>query len=184
MPSYPTGGSFPEPAGNTEEVQPIPERSYAPVFPYRGVEQHGVPVENQPWIPQDANEATWDGAPEYQETPVPIEPIPVVIVNENQREIRSWRAYTASVRKNESVLIVGQNPRMTRVLIKVVAVSNDDRIVSVSHEGNVNLMNGFPILPGETLEISTEEEVYAILNSSATDGDSIDVYVLLETTVG
>lgn len=178
------GGSFVEPRGGTEPLNPIPERSFAPVFPYRGTQQHGVPVENQPWIPHDAEAQSWEGEVVYDPEYVPIQPIPVVIVNESQEEIRSWRAVTHSVRLDGAALVVGQNPRMTRVRLRNTAAADSDLVVWIGHESNVGNLSGWPVYPGEMLELLTEEEVYAIVDRNAQDGTYADLSIIIEHRVG
>lgn len=178
-----TGGSFDEPRGGTEPLHPIPERSFAPVFPYRGTEQHGVPVDPVPWIPRDADAQSWEGEETFDPEEVPIEPIPVIVVNESERELRSWRALQMPVRTNAAALIVGQNTRMTRVRIRNMAAAGDDTILWIGHTSNVSRLYGWPVYPGESIEIDTEEEVYGTLDSTATDGTTVDIAVLIEHRV-
>lgn len=180
-----TGGSFVEPRGGTQPLNPIPERAFAPVFPYRGMQQHGVPVDAQPWIPQDAEAQSWEGEVVYDPEHIPLQPIPVVIVNESEEEIRSWRAVTHSVRMTGASLVVGQNPRMTRVRLRNTSDATDtDMIVWVGHESNVGRLSGWPIYPGEQLEICAEEEVYAILDPNASTADYADLSIIIEHRVG
>lgn len=178
-----TGGSFDEPRGGTEPINPIPERSFAPVFPYRGTQQHGVPVDPVPWIPRDADAQSWEGETVFDPEIVPIEPIPVIVVNETQSEIRSWRAVQMPVRTNAATLIVGQNTRMTRVRIRNMSASDSDTILWVGHESNVSRLYGWPVYPGEVLEIDTEEEIYGTLDSTAQDADTVDIAILVEHRV-
>lgn len=184
MNAGPVGGSFPLPEGETTPVRPIPERSAAPVFPYRGIEQHGVTVESQPWIPQDATELSWEGDVAYDEEYPPIAPIPVIIVNESEREIRSWRSFVAPVGKTSPVLVVGQNERMTRVRLRHGGAANSDAVIWISHESAIIPgLSGYPLFARESLDINTEEEVYAMINSSATNPTE-DLCVIIEHTVG
>jgi len=177
-----TGGSFEEPLGETTSVQPIPERSYAPVFPYRGTQQHGVSVENQPWMPVDANEQAWQGEEVFDPEFEPVKPIPVEIVNQGSREIRSWRAVHFYVGKTSPVLIVGQNTRMSKVTVRHAGAAADDSVIWIGHDSNVTpSLSGWPLFPRESIEINTEEEVYAISTGTA---DTAPLSALIETAVG
>ena len=184
MPDDETGGSFVENRGGTEPLNPIPERAFAPVFPYRGMEQHGVHVEAKPWIPLDATAQSWEGEEPYDPEYTPIQPIPVVIVNETQEEVRSWRALTHYVRQTGASLIVGQNSRMTRVRLRNTATALSDMIIWVGHDASVSPLAGWPVYPGESLEICSEEEVYAILDPAANDADYANVSILIEHRIG
>lgn len=185
MPDNRTGGSFPNPDGTTSLIMPIPERSYAPVFPYRGTEQHGVPVEDQPWIPQDADAQSWEGEVAYDPEVEPIQPVPVIIVERSEREIRSWRSVVQGVRLNLSTLIVGQNDRMSRVRIRnLVSVDDTDMVIWIGHNANVGPLAGWPVYPQEIVELSTEEEVYAVLDPNASSATNADVAIIIEHSVG
>lgn len=177
-----TGGSFVEPRGGTEPLQPVPERAFAPVFPYRGIEQHGVPVDAKPWIPTDADAQSWEGEEVYDPEYVPIQPIPVVVVNDNEREVRSWRTAVHSV-TNRPAMIVGQNERMMRVRLRNMASAADMR-VWISHESSVGPLNGWPLNANDVLEINTEEEIYAILDGAAVTAGYSDVAIIIEHRVG
>lgn len=179
-----TGGSFPVPPGDTTNaLQPIPEKTYAPVFPYRGMEQHGVPVPAKPWIPQDANEQSWEGEEVFEPESVPLEPVPVYIVRESAREIRSWRSLCLPVPKSP-VLLVGQNERMNRVRIRNIGLATDDTVAWIGHTPNMAArLSGYPIYPGESVDICTEEEVYALCDPTATDADVAQLAVIIEHAV-
>lgn len=178
-----TGGSFDDPSGETLPVRPIPDRVYAPVFPYRGTEQHGVNVESQPWIPQDADEQSWQGEevvdPEFD----PIKPIPVEVVNQGAREIRSWRAVHFNIGKVSPALIVGQNVRQTKITVRHAGDVNSTNVVWLGHESNVMPgLSGWPLFAREQIEINTEEEVYAI-TGTGTD-ETTPLAVIIEHAVG
>lgn len=173
------GGEFDPPRGGTEPLQPAPEK-YEPInFPYRGQEQHGVPAEQRPWIPHDATVDSWDGPDPIAEPAPEIEPVPVVIVTDSAREIRSWRAYQSAV-SNHPNLLVGQNPNRTRARIRNLAAPNGDEVY-IGHTSNVSSLDGYPIPPGEELVIETEEEIYVTVAPGVVN--QVPVAVLVEHVV-
>lgn len=177
------GGSFDKPAGETGAIKPIPERSYAPVFPYRGTEQHGVPVDNQPWMPVNADEQSWQGAESFDPAFEPIAPIPVEIVNRGSREIRSWRAVHFYVGKVTPALVVGQNVRQTKLTLRHAGDPTDTTVIWIGHDTNVIPgLSGWPLFPRESIEINTEEEVYAI--GAGGTAESVPMSILIEMAVG
>jgi hypothetical protein len=177
------GGSFDDPSGATGPIMPIPDRAYAPVFPYRGTQDHGVPVDNQNWIPEDADEASWQGETTYDVPVEPIAPIPVEIVNSGQNEIRAWRAVHFNVGKVAPVLIIGQNVRMTKVTIRHAGTAADDGVLWFGHDSNVTPnLSGWPLFARELVEINTAEEIYAVMGAGT--AESTPVAVIIEVTVG
>lgn len=174
-----TGGWFDEPHGNTEPLQPAPEKMEPVNFPYRGTEQHGVKPQQRPWIPHDPTAEDWAEGADGPDTPEVMEPIPVVVYNEGPREIRSWRAYHGYASPRANVL-VGQNQLRRHAKIRNLAETDGDTIY-VGHTANVTSLEGFPILPGSTLEIDTEEEIYVVTARDATD--TVEVAVLIEMAV-
>lgn len=170
------GGSFDEPRGGTTPLAPIPERAFAPVFAYRGMDTHGVPVEAQPWIPRDADAQSWEGQEQvYDPDVVPIQPIPVIIVEESQREIRAWRA-TRMYADATPRLIVGRDSRRMRVRIRNLNTSPGDSVF-IGDSSNVTNISGYPIPAATDLVIDTEEEVYAYAPTGS------DIAVLIEHRV-
>lgn len=177
-----TGGEFDEPRGGTTPLQPRVDRMEPVNFPYRGQEQHGVPAVGRPWIPQDAEEQSWQGEETYDAEATEIVPVPVVIVQDSHREIRSWRAHHGIATTTPS-LCVGQNPRRSRVRITNIrnAVAPDGDTVYVGHTSNVTPLDGYPIRPDETLEILTEEEIYCV--TAATALLPVEIGIILEHAI-
>jgi hypothetical protein len=178
-----TGGTFPDPNGAVEYIRPIPERSYAPVFPYRGVQQHGVPIENDPWIPATADEQSWQGEENFDPAVVPIAPIPVEIVNSSGDEIRSWRSVHFFIGKTSPVLVVGQNKRMNRILLRHAGPANDDGVIWIGHESSIMPdLSGYPLFARETVELYGGEEIYAMMGAGT--GTTVPLAIIIEHTVG
>jgi len=178
MPIGPVGrGSVPE------EITDIPEN---PVLdrpggwaniPYRGTEQHGVAIEHKeyPTSPDRYPEEQVGDVTYIEDTERDQHPIPVRIVTEASREIKSWRTWRTNV--DTSVrLIVGRNNNNTRVRIRNMDTTATN-ICYVSNDMGVTALTGWPIAINETLEIVTENEVYAIAPGP------IYIQVILETAV-
>lgn len=170
-----TGGEFVEPGGTTTPLQPIPDRIEPVNFPYRGGEMHGVAVEGRPWIPQDADEQSWEGEETYDPKDAPLEPIPVVVVNESPHETRSWRAWHHIANINPS-RCVGRNERRSAIRIHNLS---DTATVYVSSDANCSVYSAFPILPGANLNIDSEDEVYCLASA-----DDTEIACLSEHTIG
>lgn len=178
MPDRYTGGSFPSPDGDTTPLNPPDERVEPVNFPYRGGEQHGVAVEGRPWIPTDPTAADyWDGSDESADEPAEMEPIPVRIVTESGRELRSWRAYQTIARVGEATNLSGQNELKVRVRIRNLEAS-DGNTIYVGHTSFVSTLSGYPILGGTELCIETEEEIYVVAATA-----DVEVAVLVEHRV-
>jgi hypothetical protein len=183
MPDWQTGGTFEEPVGNTRPVPPEMERVYAPVFPYRGIEQHGVPVENQPWLPVDGDEHSWDGEVPFDNDDIPVRPVPVIVVTDAEREIKSWRSVYFNLGKTTPALVVGQNEKMRRVTLKHAGLATDDGVIWISHDANmISGLAGYPLFARESISIATEEEVYAVADNAGTNV-TVPLAILIETAV-
>lgn len=177
-----TGSGFPEPHGSTTPLEPIPDRVEPVNFPYRGSETHGVPVEGRPWIPRDAEAQSWEGEEVYDPASAPIEPVPVIIVNESGHEIRSWRAWHHIATPTPS-LLAGQNPRRSRIKIRNLGSPTGDPIgatIYISHESNAHIFSSWPIPPAGELTLETEEEVYCITPAGSLD---VEVAVISEHAI-
>lgn len=185
MPDDRTGGTFPEPRGGTEPLQPVPDRFFQKVYPYRGVENHGVDDGVQPWIPAEASEDTWQGEETYDPEIIPIKPIPVEIVNQSANERRAFRTVVHHIVKNRGVIIAGHNERINRVHLRNLAlVADTTQIVWIGDSAAiVPGLSGYPLRPGESLTIEAEEAIYAILDDAAVVGYQT-LAVLIELTVG
>lgn len=183
MPDWQTGGSFEPPVGNTNAITPEVERTYRTVFPYRGIENHGVPVDNTPWIPETANEQSWDGEIAYDNEEIPIRPVPVIVVTDEEREIRSWRSVYFNLGKTTPALVVGQNPKMRRITLRHAGLAADDGTIWISHDANmISGLAGYPLFARESISIATEEEVYAVTDAAATNSTT-PLAIIIETAV-
>lgn len=170
---------------DVEHVTPEPDRPEGVVFPYRGIENHGVKPDYapQPYVddewPEDSEE------PHYEPGPTEDDPIPVRVVNQFVKEFQDFRTFTAYVPMitgqalNQNGVIVGrldpsQNQR------RVIHIQNQDATKSlfIGSDNTVSAGNGYRIGPNSELAfpITSESEVWG----TSSDGTQIAVGVLIE----
>lgn len=165
-------GVSPDTIGGQEKpdaAEPQPEKYAGDNNPYRGTETHGVAADNEPRPTQGY--AT-RGVPIRTETPPPnVEPVPVRIVEEGGREIRTARTgvvYAAGTASGNAKLFLGRDENRTFTRIK----NSSAVTVYISHIQSTvasAAMNGFPISAGESYETQTQEELYAAAPDSTDD---------------
>lgn len=143
-----------------ERVQPVPEEYEGVNFPYRGTEQHGVPV------PPNAKYDTREFEYEQPDTKVGYlpedkepDPIPVRIVQESARERLEWRCIQGSV-GDAPVPIVDRLEARRSLAVKVMPDSPNG--VYVGPTQDVKPYTGFYVAPGEKVELRSTERVWAI----------------------
>jgi len=185
-----TGGRFrpPHSAGvpsgegpKTEKLEPIPERTSTPVFPYRGQEQHGVPATYGNYQEQYVDEYDTDNGP-VADIIIPIDPIPVYLVNNKGNERRVVR--TAQFYVGATAMRVAQrNDGRTRLRVKncETAATFTIWIYGDLNSAGTN-SGGYPLGPGESLELLTEDELFANSDGQGTSGVN-KLAVIQETTV-
>jgi len=166
----------------TEKLAPIPERTSGPVFPYRGQEQHGVPATlSTDYQEQYADEVDIDPL-HVADVDVVITPIPVTVVSRTGNERRVLR--TAQFFVGATAMRVAQrNDGRTRMRLKNCETS---ATFTIWIYGDLNSAGtntgGYPLGPGESIEVLTEDEVYA--NSDAQGTNAVNkLAVIQETTV-
>lgn len=170
---------------DVEHVTPVPEHADGIVFPYRGIENHGVKPETPPPPYVDDEWPQDDEAEHYVVGPTEDDPIPVRVVNQFSREFQDFRSFTAYVpliqgqALNQNGLIVGrldpaQNQR------RVIHIQNQDATKSlfIGSDNTVSALNGYRIGPNSELAfpITSESEVWG----ASSDGTQIAVGVLVE----
>jgi hypothetical protein len=153
-----------------EPVKPEPERVAGTVFPYRGVENHGVkPLQDPPEYTDDQWPAD-DESVKYVAGPTEDDPLPVRVVNQHSVSRRVPR--TQQVPVTESTRLIGRNDDRISVTI-----ANHSSTVSIylTHEAvsaDFARANGFRILGstnvGSRLEkIETTEALFATTETGA-----------------
>ena len=171
-----TGGKFRKPEGSTETLEPTPDRFGAVVFPYRGIEQHGVEADRGPVLPSEEWVVDPAAAADLLKERPDVEPTPVRIVQESSKEIQDWRSGQTVLTANPS-LVAGRNKRRSTVRIKNLSATV---AIYVGNTVGVSTVSGYPIAANGELQINSEEEVYGI----SADGSSVGVAVIQELSVG
>lgn len=151
-----------------QRVEPVLEHAHStsdPVMhPYRGFEDHGVPVTtvDHPIMPETGTVQAHYMQPVHQP-----EPIPVRIVTEGGREYRTFHTYTEGVGVN-AYAIVGRNPDRARVTIK-----NKSGVTMWLGNDTVRKGNGYPLDTGENVTWDVHAPIYAVTD----DGTDQRVHV-------
>lgn len=157
-------------------VTPIAERYAGENLPYRGIENHGVPVFDKPG-PLDADELDYEKeeAFDYPSDPQGDQrPVPVYVVNNSPVEQKRWIPSQSPVADIEAVRLAGQDRRRTKLRLKVLATTDS---VFIGNQPNVSSSTGV-IIEGTDgwIDLVTTDEVWAICAS----GDSTTVHVIAE----
>jgi hypothetical protein len=165
-----------EPPASLDENAPVMEEYEGENFPYRGIETHGVmPTVDPTDVPEWRNEGR--AVPVlYVPEGVDIDPVPVRIVNTSRGEVDKWRVTTAYAGVSPVQLV---NRLASRTFLKIKnleEVAGDT--VYVSPDSSVSTFSGYPIAPGEVLELHSTDEVWAVAGA-----DETKLSVLWEFTV-
>lgn len=143
-------------------VPPTPEQYAGDNIPYRGVVEHGQPVDDN-WRDPADDLPQHDGrlVDVYEHESVEPDPIPVYIVNQSSRERRAFRTMQSYAGGTDVgvMRIVGQDDSRTRLTIKVPTGAQTVWVADDS--ANANSVVGFPIAAGESYTTETQEALYA-----------------------
>jgi len=157
---------------NPETGAPL-NRVAGMVFPYRGQEQHGVAMDQAPYS-LGADILDYQ-ATEYVE-PTPLDdPIPVRIVGQDSREIRSFAA-TQTIADGIVRIVAGDNERRRKVTIRNMDTA---KRVYIGNDLTLGISTGYPLDFGATISLECETAVYAI----SADGTQVIIAVLVEKTI-
>lgn len=147
-----------------EEMAPDRPRPTAPILetyegsnhPYRGIESHGVADTGKPSDPQtEWNDGTRKVV--YDDNKNEPDPVPVKIVEQGGREIKSWRIITDKVPANNGIRrVVGANPRRTGLRIK----NNNNFFLYIGSNESVASYTGYPMGSFESLDLDIQDEVW------------------------
>lgn len=113
------------------EIRPIapePEAYVGENLPYRGVQPHGVPME-QDFVDLDEEAEEVNPPVEYETPSEPPEPVPVRIIQEFRKELKRWRTTQWGV-GNMPVMVAGRSSTRRRI---IVSNPTPERVVYVGH---------------------------------------------------
>lgn len=162
-PQYPGGnGPYageqpdPNPQGNTAyALRPIPENYQAEVFPYRGIQQHGVSPSRSVEPPEEMLEG---GRVKIAPPDHDIAPVPVRIVQPGTKEYQQWRAFQAYAGPAPSQVVNRKENRKSLTLRNVSTTV----VVWLGPDANLTKQTGYPLAPGATFSLDGEAEVWGI----------------------
>lgn len=137
--------------------------------PYRGTEDHGVPNKEKagPYPDYTGHDAYLDNnsAIKWEDEKPGIDPVPVVIVSQGQKELRRWYTNLAMAR-TDTQLVLGRNEARQTARIKNIG----NVPVLLGPENAVGNGVGYPLAPGEEFTTNSEAEVWGVTNPGAETG--------------
>ncbi len=183
------GGMQDSPEREPERVKPVPEKTEGIVFPYRGVENHGVkPAGKLPEYVDQWPDDQGDGE-HYIAGPTEDEPIPVRIVSgDYSREYMDFRSFTAYVPNtsgqalNTTGLIIGrQDPGSNARRVVHIQNQSGTKAIFIGSDNGVSPLNGWRIAAnGEmSFPLPSESEMWG----ASEDGTQCPVGVLVEFSI-
>jgi hypothetical protein len=161
----PYAGSYPdvvEPTPDYGEPAPSETTPYT-VFPYRGIQTHGV---DPSAVPETRDEDIAGGKVVSSYNAEPSDdpaPVPVRIVETAAREFSRWRAYQTLATANPSIIVNRQEGR-SALTIKNLDAGED---VYIGPDSGVSVLSGFRIDSGGEYSLSGEAEVWAVRGGAA-----------------
>lgn len=168
----------------SEPIPPVPEKYAGDNLPYRGIEQHGVSVDENWRDPADDMAIGPDGrlVDVYEHDAPEPEPVPVRIVGTDSAERPAFRTMRMHLDTNAGpTLLLGKDSRRQSVFIR-----NDTatKTLVVGYSPDSLNMFGFPVaqanFSGLTIGRGSAEEIYVM----SQDGSAIDISVMWETSIG
>lgn len=157
--TYKATGGMASRAVKGEPITPEPDKTVGTVFPYRGVENHGVKPNQEPpayvddqW-PEDTEE------PHYVPGPTEEDPLPVKIVQESSNERMMWRVNQMPVFADRPTPILGRQDSRRNVTVRLPSLSNG---CWLGPDENVNRVTGYQLEAGMEITLRTTEEIWAI----------------------
>lgn len=145
------------------DIDPVPE-GRPPFIPYRGEQWHGLDPQTITTDPQNYGDGTVDVV--YDADPAPDHVLNVRVVRDSKEEISAFRVSQTSIGPNATAIMSRQRNR-TKLKIRHLGTSAPVNVrVWIGHNESVNAFNGFPLDPGESLEMTSTEIVYAVSSTS------------------
>lgn len=138
-------------------LRPVPESYQAPVFAYRGVQQHGV---NPASVDQPPDHMAEGGTVAVKPPKQGPDPVPVRIVSPGTKEYAQWRAFQAYVGGLPTQVV---NRKEDRESLGVKNLSGGPGVaVWIGPDANVSKQTGYRLDPGEKFSLNGEAEIWAI----------------------
>lgn len=160
-----------------DKVDPVPEKVAGTVFPYRGMEQHGVkqpedmPIQETGQYHLGEDEFYTTEGLEAEKEP---EPVPVKVVNTGARTRKMYRMYRHFSNDTVSTLANRRDGR-TRLLVRSRG-SNTGTAWLAHDRSQATASMGWGLATGNELEMLTTEAVYVLSET----GETQDLFVLEE----
>lgn len=177
MAGYRATGGMASRATKGEPVEPVKEKVVGTVFPYRGMESHGVAPNQEPPAYIDDQWPEDTEAPHYEPGPTDYDPLPVKIVQESSQERSMFRTNQMPVAANQPTPILSRQDARDKVTIRVPASLTNP--IFIGPDENVNVITGYRIDAGGEITLKTTEEVWAIGDGTNTS----TAFVLWEYSV-
>lgn len=180
-------GSKPRPKGTTTTQSAAKAAAPAEVeqegnIPYRGYVDHGLPVEQDFRPEQDESQpavedlVTWDTPEDREPAPIPVYTVPGPGESGTvHRLFRTWYESASSTIR----MIAGRHEARSKIKINNVSANT----VWIGPDLSVSPMNGYPIPAGTNLELTTNREVYVVIDPTVAAGTVSALAILEEYTV-
>lgn len=166
-----------KPVDRPTPIAPVPEDYAGDNVPYRGVVDHGAPVDDNFRDPETDMPVRPDGrlVDVYEHEETHHEPIPVYIVNRSSRERRTFRSVTAYAGGTNfgARQILGQDETRTRATIRNNSLGVDLWISDTA--AGATDYSGYLIKQDETYTTESQEPIYAWVNNA--DGMRVPIAV-------
>jgi hypothetical protein len=140
---------------------PVPEDYAGENNPYRGTETHGVAPSVPPYDVPDYD----DARPVVFEIAEPEpEPIPVRVVGEHSREMHDWALTKLPLNEARAYQLAGRDLRRTSLMVR----NEGPDSVYVSPDNNVATYLAIELGPGDSLNLSTQNDVWGTVVTGQT----------------
>lgn len=145
---------------------PVPESVAGHVFPYRGMETHGVTPENQ-WRNTEEYDSNERGVTVYdEEDDHGPDPIPVRIVQAGSREYLRFRTARMGSGTSDTgpVSVLGRDDTRRKVTLKNVS---PDTVYLGHDQSSASTMHGYPLAANETIALASWSQIFAVSSTPA-----------------
>lgn len=166
-----------------QPITPVLEGYAGSNHPYRGLEQHGVQDTVEPNDPEtygfDVDDPNADGGVHFvpvQEDPKEPEPIPVKVIQEFKRELRTFATDRLTISGSDVKEIIGRDTDRSSFKLRNLTA---DKTLVVCHSREDMSIRGFYLYAGTEISLTTEEPVY-VQALSALDADAVLIGIIAE----